>query len=767
MAKWGVVISESQATADRSEGSPSKFARGLNFLLEKAPQQWVSLLLMTLTLGIAVRCIEQSHWIAPQPSLLLVLVLGVLSSTLLLKSRLHVAFATLTMVLLGIAVILWQLLGLLSSVDGSSATSSLWAGLKLLAVNLGQTNIAVATIFLVFIWVMACLSTWFLLRKRNAWVAVSLGTLAILLNLRYITDDFYPYFFFYLFAAIFLIGQVNIPVLTGTKMQSSFPHSRHTVVGSIVALIIVTTVFTVGAWMVPAFRFNGVQTFIATKMDWSGKVINSGINVFTTVSAKQTMVTNAERDTLVLGGNDQSGQTVQFVVTSPVHPAYWQVRLYDVYFPWGWSNSPVTKQPLDSTVKVKIPATVGKYGTFTYKVVGKVRTDLVLTGGEFVSADVPVNVQSVSPGDIVGVSTQRLMDYGESYSSTSRVNLATPADLGQAGINYPNDISNRYLQLPSTLPLRVRQLARRLIMSVSQTPYQKVQLIQDYVHQVSYVEAGTAPPRGADGVDYFLFDAKKGNCSNFASAMAVMLRSVGVPSRVATGYLPRDWNESSGTFILHARDYHAWVQVYFPGYGWVDFEATPATGGDNTVVTATTVIGGSSANIEPDIPQDGSSDPGIVNLPPVGSNGSGLGGLWLKIFLVAGSLALLVFGVVLAWKKLTSRFHRGDYAADVYYKMCLLGSVLRLGPHPSETPEEYCDRLADAFPLQTESIGYISQTFQEKRFGRSNEVGWRDRQNLRYSWQMLSHAMLKRLFGLERRRPFHEVLVLGMGQPRR
>src|SRR3990172_7667168 len=144
---------------NRSEVRQSKFRYFLAAFLEKARQQWVSLFLMTFTLGIAVRCVEQSNWIAPQPSLLLVLVLGVFSSAALLKFRLPFAITVPLMALAGVLVTLWQLLGLLPPVEDVYENNSLLTGLQALGTNLDQTNTTVALIFLLFVWVTSCLST--------------------------------------------------------------------------------------------------------------------------------------------------------------------------------------------------------------------------------------------------------------------------------------------------------------------------------------------------------------------------------------------------------------------------------------------------------------------------------------------------------------------------------------------------------------------------------------------------------------------------------
>ena len=83
------------------------------------------------------------------------------------------------------------------------------------------------------------------------------------------------------------------------------------------------------------------------------------------------------------------------------------------------------------------------------------------------------------------------------------------------------------------------------------------------------------PPYDADGVDFFLFEQRRGYSEYFASAMAVLLRSVGVPARVAAGYTTGDPTEVENVYVVADSHSHGWVEVYFPGYGWIPFEPTP------------------------------------------------------------------------------------------------------------------------------------------------------------------------------------------------
>ena len=159
------------------------------------------------------------------------------------------------------------------------------------------------------------------------------------------------------------------------------------------------------------------------------------------------------------------------------------------------------------------------------------------------------------------------------------ISLATDVSVFQmenAPTAYPDEIKAQYLQLPDTLPARVVQLAQE-IAGAGANPYQKAVKIQAYLRETYEYDLGVSPPpSGRDVVDYFLFDASGGFCTYYASAMTVMLRAEGVPARVVAGYAMGQYNQARAMYRIPASASHAWVEVYFPGYGWVEFEPTPA-----------------------------------------------------------------------------------------------------------------------------------------------------------------------------------------------
>jgi transglutaminase-like putative cysteine protease len=162
-----------------------------------------------------------------------------------------------------------------------------------------------------------------------------------------------------------------------------------------------------------------------------------------------------------------------------------------------------------------------------------------------------------------------------SYEATSAVPLAGAKELAAAGREFPTFVTLNYLQLPKLDP-RVRDLARQ-VTSAAQSDYEKAAAIEGYLQSTySYtLDQGTNRPE--DPIAHFLFERKKGHCEYFASSMAVMLRTLGIPSRIVNGFRGGEFNDLTDSYIVRARDAHSWVEAYFPGYGWVQFDPTPAS----------------------------------------------------------------------------------------------------------------------------------------------------------------------------------------------
>jgi protein-glutamine gamma-glutamyltransferase len=164
------------------------------------------------------------------------------------------------------------------------------------------------------------------------------------------------------------------------------------------------------------------------------------------------------------------------------------------------------------------------------------------------------------------------------YEAQSDIATATPAELRTAGQEYAPQMVQTYLKLPAVDP-RVPRLAAQITTSAKNN-YDRAAAIETYLKTRFTYSLQQPQTEINDPIANFLFVRKQGHCEYFASAMAVMLRTIGVPSRVVNGFRSDEFNDLTGNYVVRAKDAHSWVEAYFPGYGWQTFDPTP--GGNAT-----------------------------------------------------------------------------------------------------------------------------------------------------------------------------------------
>ena len=139
---------------------------------------------------------------------------------------------------------------------------------------------------------------------------------------------------------------------------------------------------------------------------------------------------------------------------------------------------------------------------------------------------------------------------------------------------YSTEVNGRFLQLPAIDP-HVAELAHAVTRDVS-TPYGmtiaiKQHLLSNYAYSLDVGSILSASP-----LEDFLFSRKTGYCEHYATAMVILLRTLGIPARLVTGFLPGEWNDFGHYYAVRQQDAHAWVEVWFPRSGWVTFDPTPS-----------------------------------------------------------------------------------------------------------------------------------------------------------------------------------------------
>ena len=346
------------------------------------------------------------------------------------------------------------------------------------------------------------------------------------------------------------------------------------------------------------------------------------------------------------------------------------------------------------------------------------------------------------------------IDGGRTYQVTSSVSVAEPEDLIAAGSDYPTWALMRYTQLPAKLPQRVRDLGARLT-AQAQTPYEKAKAIEDYLASFPYTLKVDPPPFDADGVDHFLFTLQKGYSEYFASAMTVLLRTVGVPSRLATGYTTGDRVPDQDIYRVTDSHSHAWVEVYFPSYGWISFEPTPGAGIPKAVIPEpgeASEESGTNAELNP-------QDQPCIDLPqacieegetPSNDGGQTATGLWSGKFMnilpwllgALGITGLMAAAASIFWRRYMAP---SDDPRALYRRLGLLGGVGSLGPSDHQTPFQYRDRLHAALPGYREEVSVMVNAYVRARYG-AKVLSIADRRRLAEAWLRVRLPLLRRSF---------------------
>lgn len=256
-------------------------------------------------------------------------------------------------------------------------------------------------------------------------------------------------------------------------------------------------------------------------------------------------------------------------------PSFWIGETFDHWSGRTWSSTVTDSTVLDGGSPFSLPpapGAVGRPGT----------TDLQTFYIEDATADLVFHADNAerlwlaSPRVYVGrdgsIVSPMGMGKGAIYSVESTVSVPTPAELSAAPVPHGSSI---YTQLPGHYA-NVARLAAR-ITAGDRNEFDAIQSLIAWIGAHTRYSTDIPPlPPGADAVEQFLFGNRTGYCEQISTALAVMLRTLGIPTREAVGYVPGPYNPVTDLYEVRAEDAHAWVQAYFPGYGWVSFDPTAA-----------------------------------------------------------------------------------------------------------------------------------------------------------------------------------------------
>lgn len=358
--------------------------------------------------------------------------------------------------------------------------------------------------------------------------------------------------------------------------------------------------------------------------------------------------------------------------------------------------------------------------------------DLILAPGLLRTVDRDVRVaQSRVPGGFDASPIQ--LDVADEVTASSgrgtykvevTQSIASEAELRAAGTVYPAWL-NPYRRLPvgyrsSSTEQRIRQLALQVTAGAA-NPYDQAAAIERYLRDgYRYTLTPGPPPPNVDPEEYFLFTSRAGYCQYFATAMADLLRSLGLPVRLVNGYGPGTV-DAQGHHVVKESDAHTWPEVYFPSYGWIPFEPTPdgvyfpieRGGGQAATCTGDSCSGSGAATATPApaLTPRPRLEPGA---PAPAPSGGRLSLPALRAWTPVGAAVLLV--LVLLFIAL-SRFLRPQTVGGVWRRATLLLQLAGVRPRVGETPIEFGDRVAGRFPETAAGMRQLAGDFAVAAYG--------------------------------------------------
>lgn len=433
--------------------------------------------------------------------------------------------------------------------------------------------------------------------------------------------------------------------------------------------------------------------------------------------------------------DSETAVTVQ-LATGETRRYYWRAATYDRYEPNGWYSSGDVERDIPAGEVVLAGTSESQQAvggtTLEYRVSPvEYRGTTVLSPIAPLSVDAPTRLTLLGlDGSFASLDT---LGRGQPYVATAMVPPLGDDDprgltenrLRAAGIGYPVEITLRYLALPdgavgpeSIALLDEVRSSLESSLGGAATPYDLARALErrlrssDFVYDtdISDIDCGSL------GTVECFVTFRRGYCQYYASTMAVLLREAGIPSRLVQGFLPGA-RTGDGAETLRWSDSHAWVEVYFPGFGWVSFDPTgggisraePIPEGRPVPSAAPTPVGPRDDNELDPLPIRPPSSGGVTP----GAGGGLIGGpfMVIAILLMAGIAALVAF----AYRRTSNLPAQPE---SVYASITSTAARLGFRPRPSQTPYEYAAALGDALPMVRPDIQTVAHARVETVYGR-------------------------------------------------
>jgi len=576
----------------------------------------------------------------------------------------------------------------------------------------------------VLMWVTSFMAAYALYRHHRVLDSILLVGVALIANMSAILTDLFLYLVLFSLAALLLwlrIALVNREESWRIRRLRENLDVPGQIMRSGVAFIVGSVAL---AWVLTTVAVAAPLTSVWSNLDglWSD-VRNQFEGAFGGLAGTDSRIQGTSFGSSFRVHGSWSSSDGAVMTVGSTRGYYMRTITYDTYTGHGWSTSDGPNRRVAAgdrifpgyTPERPLAPTAFQIETVTVEVQRNAGRN-VFTPGYPTTAFAPLVVHEPRGLPLLGaLQSAVVLQEGKGYQITAAISTATEAMLAGAGTGYPPEIVATYTGT-SGVTQRTADEARRVVNAAGATdPYHEARALADYLRtdpRFTYQTVASLPSDpNRDLVDFFLFDpaGQVGYCEYFATTMAVMARTLGLPARVAVGYAPGE-RLQPGIYQYRERNAHAWAEIFFPGYGWQIFEATKSIA---------PVIRAPGAGVVPPVPPaNGQIDPGrrvpedqktgtISGLPsfepveggfaPGGqrpTDEARTGNAWLIVVL------LMLLLAVVAWRLLRGRYRFRFLAPGdrQWQRLAFAADRAGVAQRPSETVYEYAGWLEGQLP---------------------------------------------------------------------
>jgi transglutaminase-like putative cysteine protease len=717
-------------------------------------EDWLTFAAVLITFVSVAVSIEQANWVDNMPRIVPTAMAGLLVGLVAARVRLHGLAIQPFVLAVGLVVVVAAVQNFAEGATVQDRVRDTFSRMHEWYVvvrsgDISNDNLPFVALVHSAAFLAAYFASWSIYRWHNPWLALVPGGFILLTNISFLEGKPSGAFVVFLFGALFIVARAYLQKKQAQWQAEGVEYPDTMSLNALHITFWVALALMIAAWQIPLGARAATPDRIFDRVVGPFKPLSDDfVRLFHNLDARRPGNLHSFGATLPIQGEIRLGSKVLFEVQSG-EPGLVRGTSYDVYTGAGWRATDRESEELPAGSQVE--EEYQQRATTILRITLSDNERTIFSLGTPLGTNLPTYAESPRGPvqDIERMRSTRSLASGDTYNAVGSRSIATVEQLREAGTAYPGWVEDRYLQLPIDLPRRVREEARRVAAGAA-NPYDQAKAIETYLRTFPYDLSVPAAPPGRDVVDYHLFELRRGYFDYQSTSMAVMLRALGVPARVAVGYALDPAESQETTYTVRKRDAYSWVEVYFPGYGWVNFNPTsdrPAggaeafgSGGSGGLANVDDPTAGLEG-IFPDVdffPELEEVDQALAE-PPGVSQSRPWYLLWVALGVLAGAAALGLAGRF-AWN-----FGLGglEGPARLWAKTQRLASWAGLGQRPHDTPREWSRRLGGAIGRE-DAATRLAEAYQESRYGRP-DLARSDPQETESAYRRVRGALVARV----------------------